>query len=91
MMPGSVNTTAVWRREGPLEANVDAESLITLLERERERTQNALRRGAFVMSTCNFIHVLDFGQLIATGTPAEVQANAIVQAAYLGAVSEGAA
>jgi branched-chain amino acid transport system ATP-binding protein len=46
---------------------------------------------AFVMSTCNFIHVLDFGQLIATGTPAEVQANAIVQAAYLGAVSEGAA
>ncbi len=43
---------------------------------------------AFVMSTCNFIHVLDFGQLIATGTPAEVQASAIVQAAYLGAVSE---
>ena len=46
---------------------------------------------AFVMSTCNFIHVLDFGQLIATGTPAEVQASAIVQAAYLGAVSEGVA
>jgi branched-chain amino acid transport system ATP-binding protein len=46
---------------------------------------------AFVMGTCNFIHVLDFGQLIATGTPAEVQANAIVQVAYLGAVSEGAA
>jgi branched-chain amino acid transport system ATP-binding protein len=46
---------------------------------------------AFVMSTCNFIHVLDFGQLIATGTPAEVQANAAVQAAYLGTVAEGAA
>jgi branched-chain amino acid transport system ATP-binding protein len=46
---------------------------------------------AFVMSTCNFIHVLDFGQLIAIGSPAEVQANAIVQAAYLGAVSEGVA
>jgi branched-chain amino acid transport system ATP-binding protein len=38
----------------------------------------------FVMGTCQFIHVLDFGTIIATGTPAEVQANAQVQAAYLG-------
>jgi branched-chain amino acid transport system ATP-binding protein len=36
------------------------------------------------MGTCQFIHVLDFGTIIATGTPAEVQANAQVQAAYLG-------
>ncbi len=39
---------------------------------------------SFVMGTCEYIHVLDFGTIIATGTPAEVQANAQVQAAYLG-------
>jgi len=44
------------------------------------------------MSTCHFIHVLDFGQLIATGSAAEVQSNKAVQAAYLGAApEEGAA
>jgi branched-chain amino acid transport system ATP-binding protein len=37
-----------------------------------------------VMSSCHHIHVLDFGQIIAFGTPAEVQANALVRAAYLG-------
>ena len=37
-----------------------------------------------VMSSCHHIHVLDFGQIIVFGTPAEVQANSIVRAAYLG-------
>ena len=37
-----------------------------------------------VMSACHHIHVLDFGQIIAVGTPTEVQANALVRAAYLG-------
>jgi ABC-type branched-subunit amino acid transport system ATPase component len=37
-----------------------------------------------VMSACHHIHVLDFGQIIAYGTPTEVQANALVRAAYLG-------
>jgi branched-chain amino acid transport system ATP-binding protein len=40
---------------------------------------------SFVMSTCEFINVMDFGQIIATGTPTEVQNDPIVQAAYLGA------
>jgi branched-chain amino acid transport system ATP-binding protein len=38
-----------------------------------------------VMRVCSQVHVLDFGQVIAVGTPAEVQADAKVQLAYLGA------
>ncbi len=39
---------------------------------------------SFVMSTCHFIHVLDFGQLIAKGDPVEIQSDPVVQSAYLG-------
>jgi branched-chain amino acid transport system ATP-binding protein len=45
---------------------------------------------SLVMAVCDFIHVLDFGRIIARGTPAEVRSNQAVLDAYLGAGEEGA-
>ena len=42
---------------------------------------------SFVMNTCSHIHVLDFGHIIATGSPAEIQSNEAVRGAYLGTES----
>lgn len=48
----------------------------------------------FVMNLCEHLVVLDFGEVIARGTPAEVRANPVVRKAYLGesidAVTESA-
>jgi len=41
-----------------------------------------------VMRVCDTIHVLDFGSIIAQGTPAEIRANPLVQKAYLGYADE---
>jgi branched-chain amino acid transport system ATP-binding protein len=45
-------------------------------------------RMDLMMSVCDHIFVLDFGVLIAEGSPAEVQANPLVTEAYLGAGRE---
>jgi branched-chain amino acid transport system ATP-binding protein len=37
-----------------------------------------------VMNTCGYIHVLDFGRIIAQGTPVDIQGDSEVQRAYLG-------
>ena len=40
-----------------------------------------------VMSVCDVISVLDFGRVIAKGTPAEIQSDEAVLTAYLGATA----
>jgi branched-chain amino acid transport system ATP-binding protein len=37
-----------------------------------------------VLRICSVVHVLDFGEIIASGTPDEIRANEAVQEAYLG-------
>ena len=44
---------------------------------------------ALIMGVCDAVHVLDFGRIVASGTPAEVRNDATVIAAYLGTGSSG--
>ncbi len=48
-------------------------------------------RMDLMMSVCDTITVLDFGKVIATGTPSQVQADPAVTAAYLGIAADDAA
>jgi len=42
----------------------------------------------FIIGICDRIYCLDCGEVIAHGSPAEIQADPIVQAAYLGAAAQ---
>jgi len=41
-----------------------------------------------VMGTCRYLYVLEYGEVIAEGTPSEIQADVRVQQAYLGKAAE---
>jgi branched-chain amino acid transport system ATP-binding protein len=65
----------------------EAEDLRQLLLRLNERGLTILlieHDMPFVMNLCQELWVLDFGLLIAQGTPAEIRQNAKVLDAYLG-------
>jgi len=73
-----------------LDARETAEfgSLLSSLVRERGIGVVLVEHDmALVMSVCDEIYVLDFGKEIMHGTPAEVQRDPAVRAAYLGADS----
>lgn len=74
--PSSGLDTAETRRFGQIVAEVVAERRCGVLLVEHDMT--------LVMSICEYLYVLDFGEMIFDGTPAQVRASDVVRAAYLG-------
>ena len=62
----------------------DFGALMRELAREGRAVLMVEHDMGLVMTVCDDIHVLDFGQVIATGAPAEIRRNKRVQEAYLG-------
>jgi ABC-type branched-subunit amino acid transport system ATPase component/ABC-type branched-subunit amino acid transport system permease subunit len=69
----------------------EAKEIASVITRLRERGVTILlveHNMEFVMSVCDQISVLNFGQLIAQGTPTVIQSNPDVIAAYFGTGKE---
>jgi branched-chain amino acid transport system ATP-binding protein len=65
----------------------------TLRRISRERAMSVLiieHDVAMVLTICDRVYVLNFGQLLTSGTPAEIRADDRVRAAYFGSTLEGA-
>jgi branched-chain amino acid transport system ATP-binding protein len=63
---------------------VDFGRLLTELASEGRTVLMVEHDMDLVMTVCDTIHVLDFGSIIAQGTPAEIRNDPVVQQAYLG-------
>jgi branched-chain amino acid transport system ATP-binding protein len=68
-------------------SRAEAQELRSIMLRIRERAITVLlveHNMPLVMSTADLVVVLDKGQILAGGTPAEIRASAVVRKAYLG-------
>ena len=71
-------------------AGLDTAESLTLGRRLRELLDHDMsvflidHDMGLVLSVCDYIYVLDFGSIIAEGTPAEIRKDAAVKTAYLG-------
>jgi branched-chain amino acid transport system ATP-binding protein len=70
-------------------------TLVRLINSVREQRHCAIvvveHSMRVIMSLCDRLHVLDGGETLATGTPAEIRANPKVREAYLGVGADNAA